>query len=47
MRGLILDLRFNPGGLLTSAVEVSDLFISEGRIVSMKGRNTEERGGTP
>ena len=43
MRGLILDLRFNPGGLLTSAVEVSDLFISEGRIVSTKGRNTEER----
>ena len=43
MRGLILDLRFNPGGLLTSAVDVSDLFISEGRIVSMKGRNAEER----
>lgn len=43
MRGLILDLRFNPGGLLTSAVEVADLFISEGRIVSTKGRNTQER----
>jgi carboxyl-terminal processing protease len=43
MRGLILDLRFNPGGLLSSAIEVSDLFISEGRIVSTKGRNTPEQ----
>lgn len=43
MRGLILDLRFNPGGLLTSAVEVCDLFISKGRIVSTQGRNTPER----
>jgi len=43
MRGLVLDLRFNPGGLLTSAIDVSDLFIAEGRIVSTKGRNTPER----
>jgi carboxyl-terminal processing protease len=43
MRGLILDLRFNPGGLLNAAVDVSDLFVSEGRIVSTKGRNTPER----
>ena len=43
MRGLILDLRFNPGGLLTSAVDVCNLFISEGRIVSTQGRNTPER----
>ena len=43
MRGLILDLRFNPGGLLNSAIEVSNLFISSGRIVSTKGRNTPER----
>jgi carboxyl-terminal processing protease len=42
-RGLILDLRFNPGGLLTSAIEVSDLFISKGRIVSTSGRNSPER----
>ena len=42
-KGLILDLRFNPGGLLTSAIEVSDLFVAEGRIVSTKGRNTPER----
>ncbi len=43
LKGLIIDLRFNPGGLLTSAIEVSDLFIAEGRIVSTKGRNTVER----
>ncbi len=43
LRGLILDLRFNPGGLLTSAIEVSDMFIAEGRIVSTEGRNTPTR----
>ncbi|MGA2033929.1 MAG: S41 family peptidase [Thermoguttaceae bacterium] len=43
VRGLILDLRFNPGGLLGAAIEVSGLFVSEGRIVSVKGRNTPER----
>ncbi len=32
--GLIIDLRYNPGGLLTSAVDISNLFISEGVIVS-------------
>ncbi|MFH1266866.1 MAG: S41 family peptidase, partial [Planctomycetota bacterium] len=42
-RGLILDLRFNPGGLLGSAVEVSDLFVSQGRIVSTAGRAAPER----
>jgi len=41
--GLVLDLRFNPGGLLRSAIEVSNLFISKGRIVSTKGRNSPER----
>jgi carboxyl-terminal processing protease len=39
MRALILDLRDNPGGLLTSAIAVSDLFIDGGRIVSTKDRN--------
>jgi carboxyl-terminal processing protease len=43
LKGLILDLRFNPGGLLSSAIEVSDLFVSSGKIVSTKGRNTPER----
>ncbi len=43
MRGLILDLRFNPGGLLTSAIDVADLFVPEGRIVSTKGRNSTPR----
>jgi carboxyl-terminal processing protease len=43
MRGLILDLRLNPGGLLSSAIEVCDLFVSEGRIVSTSGRNVEEK----
>jgi carboxyl-terminal processing protease len=39
MRGLVLDLRDNPGGLLNAAVEISDLFVSEGKIVGTKGRN--------
>lgn len=43
MKGLILDLRFNPGGLLTQAIKVCDFFVEEGRIVSTKGRNTKER----
>ena len=42
MRGFILDLRFNPGGLLTAATTIADYFISKGVIVSTKGRNTEE-----
>ena len=43
MKGLVLDLRFNPGGLLTQATEIADLFLKEGKIVSTKGRNTPER----
>jgi carboxyl-terminal processing protease len=42
-KGLILDLRDDPGGLLSAAVEVSDLFLSGGEIVSTKGRNTAPR----
>ena len=38
IRGVILDLRGNPGGLLDSAVKVADLFIKTGVIVSVKGR---------
>lgn len=43
MKGLVLDLRFNPGGLLSEAIEVCDLFLDEGTIVSTKGRNVPER----
>jgi carboxyl-terminal processing protease len=39
VKGLILDLRDDPGGLLSSAVEVSDMFLDKGEIVSTKGRN--------
>lgn len=42
-RGLVLDLRFNPGGLLTSAIEVSDMFLDKGNIVSTAGRNAPRR----
>ncbi len=41
-RSIILDLRNNPGGLLTSAVEVGRKFIPKGDIVSIKGRDGEE-----
>lgn len=42
MRSLIIDLRGNPGGLLTSGVEVADKFIEQGSIVSTKGRSPGE-----
>ncbi len=43
MKGLVLDLRFNPGGLLTTAIEVCDMFLSAGKIVSTEGRNVDAR----
>lgn len=43
LRGLVLDLRGNPGGTLDSAVAVSDLFLSGGRIVSVDGRIAETK----
>lgn len=42
-KGLVLDLRNNPGGLLTAAVGVSDAFLTEGSIVSIRGRNEEDK----
>jgi carboxyl-terminal processing protease len=42
MRSLIMDLRGNPGGLLTTAVETADKFISHGVIVSTRGRAVQE-----
>ena len=50
VKGLILDLRNNGGGLLNSAIEVSDLFLEEGKILSIRGRNkksTKEYMATP
>ncbi len=38
VRGVVLDLRFNPGGLLDVAIKVSDLFIDDGLIVSIRPR---------
>ncbi|MED5506396.1 MAG: S41 family peptidase, partial [Planctomycetota bacterium] len=42
LNGLILDLRFNPGGLLRSAVEFTNLFIESGTIVSGEDRNRNQ-----
>ena len=39
VRGLVLDLRFNPGGILDRAVEMCDMFLQDGVIVSTKGRS--------
>lgn len=41
LKGLVLDLRNNPGGVLNAAVEVSDAFLEKGSIVSIKGRLAE------
>lgn len=41
MHGLVLDLRSNPGGLLDQAVQVADLFLEKGVIVTTKGRREE------
>lgn len=51
LRGAILDLRNNPGGVLSAAVDVSNLFLEDGLIVSTKGRledaNLEYRADAP
>ena len=41
-KGIILDLRNNPGGLLDQAVDLVDLFVSDGNIVSQKGRDERD-----
>ena len=50
LRGLVIDLRSNPGGLLTSAVQIADDLLEQGRIVTTKGRvpiSDAEFGATP
>ncbi len=42
INGIVLDLRNNPGGLLTQAIKVSDSFLESGEIVSTRGRNPED-----
>jgi carboxyl-terminal processing protease len=42
LKGYILDLRNNPGGLLDQAISVADTFLQKGEIVSTRGRNPEE-----
>ena len=42
VNGIVLDLRNNPGGLLTQAIRVSDAFLNSGEIVSTRGRNAAE-----
>ena len=42
-KGLIIDLRNNPGGLLSQAIEVADLFLTDGKIVTTKDRRGGER----
>ncbi|MGV6849181.1 MAG: S41 family peptidase [Marinibacterium sp.] len=42
VNGVVLDLRNNPGGLLTQAIKVSDAFLEKGEIVSTRGRNPED-----
>lgn len=42
IKGYVLDLRNNPGGLLDQAIEVADTFLDEGEIVSTKGRQVDD-----
>lgn len=42
LKGVVLDLRNNPGGLLTQAIAVSDMFLERGEIVSTRGRYPED-----
>lgn len=42
LKGVVIDVRNNPGGLLDQAVNVSDLFLDKGEIVSTRSRNEED-----
>lgn len=42
LKGLVIDVRNNPGGLLDQAVNISDLFLNQGEIVSTRSRNEED-----
>lgn len=42
LKGYVIDMRNNPGGLLDQAISVSDVFMEKGEIVSTRGRNAEE-----
>lgn len=42
LKGFVLDLRLNPGGLLDQAINVSDAFLDRGEVVSTRGRNEDE-----
>lgn len=43
MKALVLDLRSNPGGLMETSIEMADMFLDSGSIVSMKGRTVPEK----
>ena len=42
MKGLVLDLRNNPGGLLDQAIGISDMFLDGGEVVSQRGRDPKD-----